>query len=61
MVCNRTGVEPDELDYREAESVVAKDGRRLLSACSDRPVLLSFDWDMEQMTPISPDFQRLYL
>ena len=61
IVCNHTGVEPGEIDYRQAESVVAKDGRRLLSACSDRPVLLSFDWDMEQMTPISPDFQRLYL
>ena len=61
MVCNRTGVEPDELDYRRAESVVAKDGQRLLAAYSDRPVILSFDWDMDEMALLSQDFQRTYL
>ena len=34
MVCNRTGTEPDELDYTLAESVVAQSGRRLLEATS---------------------------
>ena len=61
IVCNRTGTEPDELDYREAESVVAKDGLRLLEATSDRSVVLTFDWDMETMTPLCDDFQRTYL
>ena len=61
MVCNRTGLEPDELDYREAESVVAQDGRRLLQATSEQSVVLTFDWDMETMTLQSKDFDRTYL
>ena len=61
VVCNRTGVEPGELDYRHAESVVAQDGQRLLSGTSDRPVILSFDWDMDDMALLSEDFQRTYL
>ena len=61
MVCNRTGREPDELDYHEAESVVAQHGRRLLEATSDRSVVLTFDWDMDTMTLLSSEFQRTYL
>ena len=61
MVCNRSGGESDDLDYTEAESVVAKDGRRLLTAISDRSVVLSFDWDMESMTLLSKDFDRAYV
>ncbi len=61
MVCNRSGAEERELDYRMAESVVAQDGRRLLSATSDRSVVLSFNWDMESMTLLSKDFDRAYV
>ena len=61
IVCNRSGQEDEELDYRKAESVVAKDGRRLLEATSDRSVILSFDWDLEGMTSLSRDFDRIYL
>ena len=61
MVCNRSGVERDDLDYRRAESVVAKDGKRLLEATSDRSVILTFDWDLDGMTTLSEDFQRVYL
>ena len=61
MVCNRTGVEPGEMDYRLAESVVAQNGQRLLEATSDRSVVLTFDWDMDSMTLLSNDFQRTYL
>ena len=61
IVCNRTGVEDGELDYRKAESVVAQDGRRLLEATSERSAVLSFDWDMDTMTLLSDDFQRDYL
>ena len=61
MVCNRTGIERDEMDYRLAESVVAQNGRRLLEATSDRSVVLTFDWDMETMTLLSEDFERTYL
>ena len=49
------------MDYREAESVVAKDGKRLLTATSDRSVVLSFDWDMDAMDCLSQDFERTYL
>jgi len=61
MVCNRSGVERDDLDYRKAESIVAQNGRRLLEATSDRSVVLTFDWDMDSMTLQSEDFQRIYL
>ncbi len=61
MVCNRSGIERDDLDYRRAESVVAKDGKRLLEATSDRSVILTFDWDLDEMTTLSEDFQRVYL
>ena len=61
MVCNRSGAEEGELDYRSAESVVAQDGRRLLTATSDCSVVLSFDWDMETMTLLSEDFDRVHV
>ena len=61
VVCNRTGVEPRELDYRQAESVVAQNGKRILEARSDRSVVLTFDWDMDAMTLQSEDFERTYL
>ena len=61
IVCNRSGVEDEELDYRLAESVVAKDGRRLLEATSEESVVLLFDWDLDSMTCLSEDFQRIYL
>ena len=61
IVCNRSGQEDEELDYRRAESVVAKDGKRLLEATSDRSVILSFDWDLDTMTCLSEDFERIYL
>ena len=61
MVCNRSGTEAGELDYSLAESVVAQNGVRLLEATSDRSVVLSFDWDVENMSIISSDFERVYL
>lgn len=61
MVCNRTGKERSDLDFQEAESVVAKDGVRVLSGCSDRSVVLAFDWDLDTMTSMSADYQRHYL
>ena len=61
MVCNRSGIEEGELDYRLAESVVAKNGRRLLSETSDRSVVLTFDWDLDSMTLLSEGFDKVYL
>lgn len=46
LVCNRTG--PDRtLDFTKAESVVAKEGRRLLSFSSERSAILAIDWNMK--------------
>ena len=61
IVCNRSGGEGEDLDYRLAESVVVKGGRRLLTATSDGSVVLTFDWDLERMEPLSRDFQRDYI
>ncbi len=58
IVCNRSGVEDEELDYRKAESVVARDGERLLEATSESSVILTFDWDLETMTCLSDSFTR---
>ena len=61
MVCNRSGGEGEDLDYREAESVVAQKGQRLLAGACDRSVVLSFDWDMDQMKLLSEEFDRTYV
>ena len=36
-------------------------GIELLEATSDRSVVLSFDWDMDNMSMLSDDFERTYL
>ena len=60
MVCNRSGYEEEELDYRTAESVVAQGGERLIEAYSEGSVVLSFEWDIETMSLLSKDFNRTY-
>jgi 5-aminopentanamidase len=60
FVCNRTG--PDRtLNFTKAESVVAKDGRKLLSLQADRAAIFLIDWDLAQNTLASPTFQRIDL
>ena len=61
MVCNRSGGEDDDLDYTQAESVIAQRGSRLLTGTCDRSVVLSFDWDMDSMALLSEEFHRTYL
>ena len=61
MVCNRSGGEGEDLDYQQAESVVAQNGRRLLNGACDRSVVLSFDWDMDAMELLSKEFDRAYV
>ena len=61
IVCNRSGMESDDLDFRGAESIVAQNGNRLLSTTSDCSVVLTFDWDLDTMTVLSQDFTRTYL
>jgi predicted amidohydrolase len=60
IVCNRTG--PDRtLDFRQAESVVVKDGQRLLSLSSARSAVFAIEWDLETQTLASLDYQSVYL
>ena len=60
LVCNRTG--PDKtLDFRHAETVVVKEGRRLLSLTSERSTVFAINWDLETQTLASQDYTTLYL
>jgi 5-aminopentanamidase len=58
LVCNRTG--PDKtLDFRQAESVVAKDGKRLLSLSSARSAIFAIEWDVKTQTLAKQDYQTV--
>ena len=60
IVCNRTG--PDRtLDFRQAESVVAKDGRRLLSMSSARSAIFVIEWDLQAQTLATMKYRTIYL
>jgi len=48
-VCNRTGREKDVIWYG-GQSVVAKDGNRLLAESSPSSAAILFDWDFQSMT-----------
>ena len=62
MVCNRSGWEADDLDFNEAVSVVAIDGKRALQAyCGEESAALVFDWDLEAMAPLSADYEVAWL
>jgi predicted amidohydrolase len=56
IVCNRTGKELS-LDFSEAESLVMRNGRRLLSHRSPSSAVLTFDWSTRRMLPTSSEFQ----
>jgi 5-aminopentanamidase len=51
LVCNRTGV--DGLDFREAKSVVAKDGGRLFSKAHPVSAVFLIDWDVKRQRPMT--------
>ena len=60
IVCNRTG--PDRtLDFTKAETVVVKNGRRLLSLSSARSTVFVVEWDLETQTLATQDYQVVYL
>jgi predicted amidohydrolase len=60
LVCNRTG--PDRLlDFTEAESVVVKDGQRLLSLRAERSAIFTLEWDLETRTLATLEYQRTCL
>ncbi|MGM7722975.1 carbon-nitrogen hydrolase family protein [Metabacillus sp. Hm71] len=60
FVCNRTG-EDETVTFWEAESLIIKNGKRLLSHKSVKSAILTFDWDVEKMDLISSKFQVEYL
>ncbi len=55
FVCNRTG-EDESIPFWEAESLVIKNGKRLLTHQSKQSAILTFEWDLEKMDLFSPDF-----
>lgn len=62
MVCNRAGWEADDLDFNEAVSVVAVNGKRALEAyCGEESAALVFDWDLDGMAPLSADYELAWL
>lgn len=59
IVCNRTG--PDRvLDFRQAESVVVKDGQRLLSLSSTRSAVFAIEWDLQTRTLATKEYRTVY-
>ncbi len=58
FVCNRTG--PDTtLNFTNAESVVVKDGRRLLSLSSGRSTVFVIDWNLTAQDMAAPSYRRI--
>jgi 5-aminopentanamidase len=60
VVCNRTGRDRT-LDFTAAQSVVAKDGRRLLSMSSDRSAIFLIDWDLTRQTLVAQEYEKVGL
>ena len=60
FVCNRTG-EEETVTFWEAESMIIKNGKRLLSHKSEQSAILTFEWNVEKMDLISSDFQVEYI
>lgn len=58
FVCNRTG-EDETVAFWEAESMVLKDGKRLLSHKSRQSAIVTFDWDVEKMNVLSSERQLI--
>ncbi|MCP9449888.1 MAG: carbon-nitrogen hydrolase family protein [Nitrospira sp.] len=60
IVCNRTGIERS-LDFRNAQSLVVKNGERLFVHSSERAAVLLFDWDFDAMAPTRETFEVMPL
>jgi predicted amidohydrolase len=60
LVCNRTGRDRT-LDFTKAESVVVRDGRRLLSMSSEQSVIFMVDWDVKAQHLVTTEYQRVEL
>jgi hypothetical protein len=60
FVCNRTG--PDQtLNFTAAESVIVKDGQRLLSFQAERSTVFTIDWDLETQRLATRYYRRVEL
>ena len=60
LVCNRTG--PDKtLDFSGAESVIVKEGQRLLTLRAERSAIFTVEWDLRRQTLTTHDYQRTAL
>ena len=58
LVCNRTG--PDRtLDFTEAESVIVKDGQRLLSLRAKRSTIFVIEWNVQTQTLATMEYQHV--
>ena len=60
FVCNRTGIDRT-LRFTAAESVIVKDGQRLLSFVSERSAVCLIEWDVETQTCVTREPQRVDL
>lgn len=60
IVCNRTGLDTT-LDFTQAESVVAQDGRRRLSLTAARSTMFLIDWNLANRTLASTAYERIVL
>lgn len=60
FVCNRTG-EDETVTFWEAESLIIKNGKRLLTHKSVQSAILTFDWNIEKMDLISSNFEVEYI
>lgn len=60
LVCNRTGADRT-LDFTGAESVVVKDGRRLLTFSAATSSVVVFEWDLKARALSSPAYQIVSL
>jgi hypothetical protein len=57
LVCNRTG--PDHtLSFTDAESVIVKDGQRLLSFQAERSAVVTIDRHLETHYLVTQQYQR---
>ena len=60
IVCNRTG-EDSTRSFCSAESLVVINGQKVLRHTSFGSVVLTFDWDLERMALLSPEFVKCVL
>lgn len=60
FVCNRTGIDRT-LRFTAAESVIVKDGQRLVSFASERSAVCLIEWDLETQTCVTREPQRVDL